>query len=639
MSCIFKQYSGVYVIAEIGINHNGSLDEAKYLIEESARAGANGVKIQVRSLEDLYTEKVLNDSKTAEQGTQYLLDELLKAQLSYSEIEELFAYSKAFDIDFFATPFDDVSVKFLADQNVGLFKVGSPDFTNLLLIDRIVSCGKPIILSTGMTTEDEIQQVSEYLKKSQADFSLLHCNSTYPASPETTNLNFMPRLKDLTSSGKYGYSSHDQGFGLTMAAVAMGASIIERHITRDRFQSGPDHSSSLVPEDFARMVTDIRAIEVGMGMSSRILSQGEKANRVSLAKSLVAKCDIAVGTVLTKENITAKTPARGASPLDIDKYLGKTLQVDLKKDDYLSIECIESAEGYKDSNYQINRKWGIVGRLNDYQELLDIKPDLVEMHMTWRDLESYQSPVIDHTQDLVVHAPEYYRDKLIDFTSDDKNITEYSIEMLRKTIDVARDLDGSFMGQKDSRGPRVVVHPGGHFKSETNSDLNSQYKNLITNLKSINTDGVRILVENMPPYPWYFGGKWHNTVFMNANEIAQFASEIGWGVCYDTSHAQLYCNYAGVDLKDFTKTILNHVAYLHISDAKGVSEEGMQIGEGDVDFESIFALLEKLDVGFIPEIWQGHLNKGKGFKLALSKLEAILDKISGDSCAGKHHNH
>lgn len=637
MASFFEHFDSVYVIAEIGINHNGDINEAKYLIDESVKAGANGVKIQVRSLENLYTNKVLDDSKTAEQGTQYLLDELIKAQLEFSEVEELFEYSKQYNVDFFATPFDHISVKFLNDLDVGLFKIGSPDFTNIILIDQVISCGKPLILSTGMSTEDEISRVSEYLKSKNSHFSLLHCNSTYPASPETTNLNYMPKLERLSSSGRYGYSSHHQGCGLTMAAVTMGASIIETHITRDVSQSGPDHSSSLTPDKFSVMVADIRAIEVGLGQSTRVLSQGEKANRVSLAKSIVAGEDLPIGTILSKENLTARTPARGVSPLELDQFLGKSLIVDLKKDDYLTFECIDSKKSFKESGYQINRKWGVVGRLNDYRDFLDMQPDLVEMHMTWRDLESYVPHDHAHSQDLVVHAPEYFQDKLIDFTTTDKQITEYSIEMLRKTIDVARDLDGKFSGQTDTRGPRVVVHPGGHFKSETISDLNTQYKNLLNNLKSINSDGVRILVENMPPYPWYFGGKWHNTVFMDAREIAQFAAEIGWGVCYDTSHAQLYCNYAGKDLKDFTKSLLTHVEYLHISDAKGVSEEGMQIGEGDVDFESIFALLENLDVGFIPEIWQGHLNNGKGFKQALSQLEKILDKISGSSCADKHH--
>ena len=635
MKSRFKASSGVYVIAEVGINHNGSIETAKELIQQAAEGGANGVKIQVRHLESLYTKEVLESSTKAEQGTQYLLSELKRAHLTFDQVIELREFSKQFDIDFFATPFDMTSAKFLNQIGMELFKIGSPDMTNLPLLELVSSFQKPMILSTGMSEESEIRQVVEFLHSRNADFALLHCNSTYPASPDTINLRFMKAMEKF-SGVRVGYSGHETGYAPTLAAVALGASIVERHITQDTALQGPDHRASLTPSDFKKMVHDIRDVEAALGEEKRIYSQGERNNRLSLAKSLVAAHDLAEGTVLTASDIVAKTPAKGTSPLELEKFIGKKLLKQLKQDAYLFSEHV-NAEPLDGADYKINKTWGIVGRLNDFRDYLALKPDLIEIHMTWRDLLEYKRPVGQFTQDLVVHAPEYYQDKLIDFSSPDPKVTEYSLEMLQRTINIARDMAPQFRGHKNPQGPRVVVHPGGHFSENLTSDKTEQYRLLKKRLREIDSQGVRLLVENMPPRPWYFGGQWFNTIFMDPKEIAQFAADMKWKVCYDTSHAQLFCNLAGINLAEFTKNVLNDVAYLHISDAKGITEEGLQIGQGDIDFAQFFAMIKNVDLGFIPEIWQGHLHQGKGFKDALVSIEKLLKTVSGDSCSDPHH--
>jgi N-acetylneuraminate synthase len=301
-------------------------------------------------------------------------------------------------------------------------------------------------------------------------------------------------------------------------------------------------------------------------------------------------------------------------------------------DDYLFPEQLASASEAGRS-YRFDKTWGIVGRLNDFRDFLELKPDLLEIHLTWRDLLEYRRPADKFDQDLVVHAPEYFRDRLIDFASDDKEVTDYSLEMLQKTINLARDLAPQFRGMKDSRGPRIVVHPGGHFPKLVEPNKTEQYRLLMKRLREVDSEGVRLLVENMPPRPWYFGGQWYNTIFMDGREIAQFASEMGWEICFDTSHAGLYCNFAGIPFADCTRSVLDHIAYLHISDARGITEEGLQIGQGNIDFEQFFTIVEKIDNGFIPEIWQGHLNHGQGFKDALGILERIFAKVGGKSCS------
>lgn len=632
-STIFSNIDSVYIIAEIGINHNGNLDVAKKLVRSAATIGAHGVKIQVRDLGAIYTDTVLADPLTAEQGTQHLLDELYKVHLSFEEVEELFDFSAQFNIDFFATPFDLVSAEFLNDIDAPIFKIGSPDFTNLPLLRKVIGFRKPIIISTGMSTETEIEEVIGYLRKYKADFSLLHCNSTYPAAYQDINLNYIPKLKKI-SGVKVGYSGHENGYAPTLGAIALGSEIIERHLTLDTSQDGLDHSSSLDVLTFKEMIREIRKLENSLGIDRRTRSQGEKNNFLSLGKSLVAARDLESGTILNERDLVARTPARGISPLNLPKFIGQVLERDLAKDEYMSLDDINKKAMNTGEVLDINipKKWGIVGRLNDYQDYLNFLPELVEIHLTWRDIENFSPTNVKHNQDLVVHAPEYYRDKLIDFATNDPSVLEYSIEMLNKTIDLARELNNNFLGQKHTEGPRVVVHPGGHFMTPTISDKDEQYRLLIKNLKGVNTEGVRILVENMPPFPWYFGGQWHNTIFLSHKEIVQFCENIGWGTCYDLSHAQLYCNHADIKLTEFTKTILPHIEYMHVSDAAGVTNEGLQIGEGNVDFDQVFAILHKLDTGFIPEIWQGHLQKGKGFAEALRKIDKIYKRLSKESC-------
>lgn len=639
----FFKREQTYIIAEIGLNHNGVLDSAKSLIDAAVDSGVNAVKFQVRSLADIYTKKVLLDPLKAEHGTQYLLSEIKKAFLTFEDVAELHAYTtkKHPQVDFFATPFDIRSAEFLNTLNLNLFKLGSPDFSNLPLIRKIASFKKPLLLSTGMSTEPEILKVVSYLRSLNVDFALLHCNSTYPASIQDINIRYIERLKEI-SERVVGYSGHEQGYIPTLAAVSTGAKIIERHITFDRDSNGPDHRASLLPQDFKAMVEAIREVEISLGVKEKLVNQGESNNRLSLAKSLVYAKAFKAGTILTDEDLLAKTPAKGISPLELENFIGKELQMDVAEEDYVSDQDFQKKG--ESETYDIPRTWGIVGRLNDFEEFLDLKPDLVEIHLTWRDLvdfkiDRFQLENKKFKQDLVVHAPEYYLDKLIDFSTTEKEVADLSVEMLSRTFDLARKLSNHFEGVNHDIGPRIIVHPGGHFKTPTTSNKGEQYRLLQKNLSQMDTTGLRVLVENMPPYPWYFGGQWYNTIFLDPGEISQFAKSIGWGVCYDLSHAQLYCNHANIKLSDFTAKIFDNISYLHVSDAAGTTQEGLQLGEGVMDYNHLFEIFKKLDVGFIPEIWKGHLNKGEGFKKALTFIEDLLKKNSGSSCMAMGHAH
>ena len=618
-----SRLSEIYVIAEVGINHNGDMATAKKLIRAAVEAGADAVKFQCRNLEKIYTKDVWNDSKKAEQNSQYLLSELKKAHLTFTDIENLFHYSQRFNVDCLVTPFDSDSATFLNDLGLEAFKIGSPDMTNLLLLKQVVSYGKPIIISTGMSGVDEIKQVVDFLKNNQAEFCLLHCNSTYPAFPQDLNLRMIPKMKQ-DYGVPVGYSGHERGFVPTLAAVAMGAQVVERHITLDRTQTGPDHNASLAPDEFKNMVIGIHEIEMSLGASTRSMGQGEKGNRLALGKSLVYKTSLAKGMVIKEECFEAKSPARGISVLKYPDFIGRNLTCDVQEDDYVS-EGHFSEHEIEDYHQLFGErvKWGIIGRLNDFDKFLTLKPRVIEIHLTWRDLLE-EKPKVDSTklreQELIVHSPEYYQDKLIDFTTGDKSITAYSLDSVKRSMELAKKL-AEFTKQK----PMLIVHPGGHFENGRPKEVKELYSRLEENISPVMQDsGIEVLLENMPPLPWYYGGQWHQVVFMDAEEIAGFFDQTGWSMCYDTSHAQLYCAFSNQDLIAHANRLKPYIRYLHISDAAGVTEEGLQIGDGDIKFKQLLELFADQPIKFVPEIWQGHLNQGEGFKLALSRLASIM---------------
>ena len=233
------------------------------------------------------------------------------------------------------------------------------------------------------------------------------------------------------------------------------------------------------------MVLDIRQIEDALGDEKRIFNQGEQVNRIALGKSLVFSRNMEIGEKITSSDLVSKTPAKGVSPLELENFIGKVLNKKVLKDDYIHFEDI-SIQEQKSMSFDIDKNWGIVGRLNDFEDYLEWKPKLVEIHLTWRDLtqfnlEDLENKFSSYDQDLVVHAPEYYKDKLIDFATRDASVLDYSIEMLEKTVELAKSLGSKFKGVCRSNGPKVVVHPGGHFESRLETNKTDQYKALSNN--------------------------------------------------------------------------------------------------------------------------------------------------------------
>lgn len=329
----------VTIIAEAGVNHNSDMEIAKKLIDEAVLAGADAVKFQTfqgKHLVSKNTEKTPYQKETTEKEESHL-EMIQRLELSRADHELLLNYCNEKNIIFLSTPFDQVSVDLLEELGMDTYKIPSGEITNLPYLEKIGALGKKVILSTGMSTLGEVEIALNILRsKGTTDITLLHCTSEYPAPYEDVNLNSMLTLKQAFSL-PVGYSDHTKGIEISVAAVAMGATVIEKHFTLDKTMEGPDHRASLDPEELRNLVSSIRHVEKAMGTGVKGISPSEEKNRPIARKSIVAKTAISKGELFTPENITTKRPATGISPLDWYQVLGKVAEKDFSEDDFIRL--------------------------------------------------------------------------------------------------------------------------------------------------------------------------------------------------------------------------------------------------------------------------------------------------------------
>jgi len=611
-----------YIIAEIGVNHNGMVPLAFELIDKAIDSGVDAVKFQKRNLKNLYPKRMLENVNVGEKNMAYLLPILQQVELSDEDYYRIKDYCDKKGMTFICSPFDIDSADFLDELGVPAFKVASADLTNLPLLSHLVKKNKPMILSTGMSRMDEVEFTVKFLKAQGAEFALLHCNSAYPAAFEDINLRFMDRLRKFDVP--VGYSGHERGIAISTVAAAMNAHIIERHITLDRTMDGPDHAASLEPHGFKKMVRDIRQVEMALGTGEeKYMSRGEILNREVLAKSLVAARDIQKGESIAADMITVKGPGQGLSPQRFDDLVGRTAIRDIAEDDLFLPEDIGTRVTL-DMEHTLPMEWGFVVRYTDFEPMLKYRPKILEFHFTDRDLdEEYNGG--DHDLELVVHAPEFWSNHLVDLCTPDDWLREASVKLLQRSIDVTRKLAPHFSGV-----PKVVVHPGAASLDHPISNRKQLYDNLADSVDRLDYDGVELLLENLPAHPWYFGGQWLTNAFMDVDEIIDFIEPRGLKICFDTSHSKLYCNWANVDFYQQTQKILPYISHLHLADAAGLDGEGMQIGEGVIDWVKFFKIAQGYHGTMIPEIWRGHQRGGEGFLIALNRLsDAYYAAVEG----------
>jgi len=328
------------IIAEAGVNHNGNIELAKKLIDVAVESGVDFVKFQTFKAVNLASknaEKASYQKENTNDKVESQLEMLKKLELSKEMHYDLIDYCKSKRIKFLSTAFDLESIDFLNELNIELFKIPSGELTNLPYLRKIGGLGKPIIISTGMANMLEIEAAIKVLISSGAvisNITVLHCNTEYPTPMQDVNLRAMNSIKEHFNIN-VGYSDHTLGVEIPIAAVALGASVIEKHFTLDKTMDGPDHKASLEPNELKEMVAGIRNIEIALGNGVKEASASEIKNKDIARKSIVANKKIKIGDVFTVSNITVKRPGNGISPMLWDSLIGTKAEKDYKEDDLI----------------------------------------------------------------------------------------------------------------------------------------------------------------------------------------------------------------------------------------------------------------------------------------------------------------
>lgn len=329
----------VFIIAEAGVNHNGDMEIAKQLVDAAVFAGADAVKFQTFKTENL----VCKDVKKAEyqikatDETESQFDMLKKLELTMDMHMQLIEYCRNKKIMFLSTPFDIDSLAYLIKSGIDIIKIPSGEITNYPYLKKAGESGKKIIISSGMSTLEEVQAAITVLQDNGSqDITVLHCNTEYPTPYADVNLKAMLTLRDKLGV-TVGYSDHTLGIEVPIAAAALGATVIEKHFTLDKKMEGPDHKASLEPNELQKMVKAVRNIELAMGNGEKVPSESERKNIEIVRKSIVAKCKIKKGDVFAECNLTTKRPGTGINPMEWENVIGKAAKKDFYMDELIEL--------------------------------------------------------------------------------------------------------------------------------------------------------------------------------------------------------------------------------------------------------------------------------------------------------------
>lgn len=332
--------SSTYIIAEAGVNHNGNMAVAKQLIDVAADAGANAVKFQTFSADDLIlksVEKAPYQTKTTS-GDESQYDMLKSLEVKVDQNIELLTYCKQKNITFLTTPFDEKSLNELDDLDLPAYKISSTDLTNLSFLKKVAKKNKPIFLSTGMSYLTEIELALSEIYPINKDVILLQCTANYPIKDDEANLAIINTFKDKFNI-IVGYSDHSVGVGAAPYSITMGAKVVEKHFTLNKDHEGPDHNASLSPDELNSLVSEIRKVEKYLGSPFKVPTVSEIKTRAALQKCLVANTDIKRGDIFTSDCIIAKrTGGKGISPIQIDSIIGKKASKDFLKNTIIEFE-------------------------------------------------------------------------------------------------------------------------------------------------------------------------------------------------------------------------------------------------------------------------------------------------------------
>lgn len=334
--------SDCYVIAEIGHNHQGSLDQAKQLFAAAKECGVQAVKLQKRDNRTLFTREYFNRPYDNEASFGATYGEHREAlEFGRDEYQELKRYAEELGVAFFATAFDFASADFLAELEMPAYKIASGDLTNTPLLRYVGEIGKPVIMSTGGGTLEDVRRAHDTLREVNDQIAVLQCTAGYPAAWEELDLRVVSTYRELFSETVIGFSSHDNGIAMPVAAYVLGARVVEKHFTLNRALRGTDHAFSLEPQGLRKLVRDLQRTRLALGDGAKKMYQSEAAPVVKMGKKLVAARDLPAGHVLTRDDVAMRSPGDGVPPYELEKFLGRTLRIPIVQEGALTFELLE----------------------------------------------------------------------------------------------------------------------------------------------------------------------------------------------------------------------------------------------------------------------------------------------------------
>jgi len=600
-----------YLIAEIGINHNGSFEVAQQLIKSAFESGANAIKFQYRNLSRAY------GPTSNEIGDEILKIEITKNYLKVEEIIHLHRYAKSFNLDVgisFFDVFDTKDFNRFMDQ-FDFFKIPSVELTNLNLIEYFYKFNKPILISTGAHSEKEIEQV--FKKITYKNWIPLHCVSNYPVSEINAKLGYLNYMQK-TWKRPIGYSSHDKNWEICILAFSLGAKVIERHITLDKNQFGLDHSTSSTPEEFKKLANIMTHFdEILSGNSKREINQGELVNLQNLSKSFFAKRSINSGEPFDLNDFEYKHPRVGLSKAGVQALLGKKLVQFCKQGAALTEAHFRSPTEIPSNLIELcnDMKISLPIRLHDYEEIQGkFKLENFELHLSSADVTNLEKfKRISDKHSFTIHLPDYQDSTrlLNPFTDEYKNKKE-SINIIRKVKDFASKLS-------KNQDDKVIVVAS---FSPQDDLLDNFYKSCQGLQLEFAESGLDIAFQWLPPFAWYFGGSVQLNAFNKLIDV-DYILQYKLNICLDTSHLLMSAKYFEFEPSSILKSLQNQVLHFHLADATGIDGEGVHLGQGDVENQDFLKEVLSYPQRKVLEVWQGHLNLYQGFFDAILSVKDL----------------
>lgn len=604
----------IYIIAELGINHHGSINQCKKIIKSISNSNIHAIKFQYRNLNRIYTN-ALNEI-----SDNMLYKEIKRNYLSPSQINELidYAHNNHFEVGISFFDVKDINDFGTNIKKFDFFKIPSPELLNLNLIKTLSFFEKKIFISTGAHEQNDIDFIFKNIHLNNV--IPMHCVSNYPLELFNSKLGYIKYLKNKFKT-EVGYSSHDKDWENCLFAITSGAKYIERHITLDKEKKGLDQSTSSTPDEFKKLARFAENyLRIIQGNSSRRINQGEKINIQNLGRSLYAVKDIKINSKFMIKDFKYRSPNIGLNNTNIKAYLGKKIIKSLKKNDPITVDCFskKNIKFSRDELFILNKfNISVPVRLHDIEKIQDQIPiKNYEFHLSYSEiLGKINFKGISPSKNYSVHLPDYISENdIFDPFSTTSSIRKKSLLIMKKTIDFSLKL-------KEFTNSDVLIV--GSF-SKLNSTKLKFYSNISSLIKNIYEEHkLEILPQWLPPFAWYFGGSVNIDVFNNINDIPLIKKN-KINLCLDVSHFLLGSNFYEYSPYYNYNLLMDSVRHIHISDASGFDGEGLSIGDGDINNLKFLKKILKTDTVKVIENWQGHLNNFYGFKLELKKIVRLL---------------